>query len=90
MIIFLLVIIAYLLLTFGQLIVAVTTLERIDREWAAATATPKKSSSLEDVCVWADGTWCYREELPSMTHMSDDYYVLRAGTESHLRFIYEV
>lgn len=22
---------------------------------------------------WADGTWCYDEDLDDMTHMSDDY-----------------
>jgi hypothetical protein len=32
--------------------------------------------SLEDIMVWPDGTWCYREDLRDMTHMSDDYTVL--------------
>lgn len=30
----------------------------------------------EDIFVWADGTWCYRYELESMTHMSDDTTLL--------------
>ncbi|AGC35602.1 hypothetical protein HOS22_gp36 [Rhizobium phage RHEph08] len=30
---------------------------------------------MEQVCVWPDGTWCYKDELPEMTHMSDDYYI---------------
>lgn len=36
--------------------------------------------SLEDAILWADGTWCYREELEQMTHMSDDYQVFFVGT----------
>lgn len=31
----------------------------------------------EDICVWADGTWCYGEELEEMTHMSDDFRVIK-------------
>lgn len=26
-----------------------------------------------NVIIWADGTWCYDDELSEMTHMSDDY-----------------
>lgn len=25
------------------------------------------------ICFWPDGTWCHRNELAAMTHMSDDY-----------------
>ncbi|QGH45257.1 SIR2 family NAD-dependent deacetylase [Bacteriophage Eos] len=32
--------------------------------------------SQEDIMLWADGTWCFRDELEEMTHMSDDYKVL--------------
>ena len=32
--------------------------------------------SREDIMVWPDGTWCYREDLEDMAHMSDDYIVL--------------
>lgn len=30
-------------------------------------------TSLDDVMIWPDGTWCYRVELSEMTHMSDDF-----------------
>ncbi len=29
----------------------------------------------EQICIWADGTWCWKDELGEMTHMSDDYAV---------------
>ena len=25
------------------------------------------------IAEWADGTWCNKEEIHEMTHMSDDY-----------------
>lgn len=25
------------------------------------------------ICYWPDGTWCYRQELEQMSHMSDDF-----------------
>lgn len=37
----------------------------------------------EDICLWPDGTWCYRHELWEMTHMSDDYEVVLFGTPMH-------
>lgn len=33
-------------------------------------------ASPNDIFVWSDGTWCYREDYWEMTHMSDDFYVL--------------
>lgn len=30
---------------------------------------------LYEVCIWPDGTWCYKVELYQYTHMSDDYVV---------------
>ena len=33
----------------------------------------------DDICLWADGTWCYPDELEDMTHKSDDYEVI--GTD---------
>lgn len=35
-----------------------------------------KAMGSEDLCVWADGTWCYVEELETMTHMSDDFRIV--------------
>lgn len=29
-----------------------------------------------DVVRWPDGTWCYRDDLPEYTWMSDDYEVI--------------
>jgi hypothetical protein len=34
----------------------------------------------EDVILWPDGDWCYRDELEEYTHKSDDYAVLKADT----------
>lgn len=29
------------------------------------------------IYVWGDGTWCEMEDLMSMTHMLDDYLVIK-------------
>lgn len=39
--------------------------------------TPKE----DDILEWPDGTWCYRSELEEMSHMSDDYTTIPAGSE---------
>ena len=36
--------------------------------------------SPDDIMVWPDDVWCYRDELDSFTHKSDDYRVLEDGT----------
>lgn len=41
------------------------------------------STSLDDILLWADGTWCYRYELPEMSHMSDDIEVIPYGTHQY-------
>jgi hypothetical protein len=33
-----------------------------------------------DIILWSDNTWCYRSELHTMTHMSDDYLVIPVGS----------
>lgn len=33
------------------------------------------STDRKEICEWADGTWCFKNELWQMTHMSDDYVV---------------
>ena len=38
---------------------------------------------MDDVILWPDGAWCYRYELPEMSHKSDDYEVLHVGTERY-------
>jgi hypothetical protein len=47
----------------------------------------KGVGSLEDIMVWPNEVWCYREELESITHMSDDYEVLVAGSPEWQKFV---
>jgi len=42
---------------------------------------PVNFNDIDDVMLWADGTWCYRSELEHMTYMSDDYEVIRFGSQ---------
>jgi hypothetical protein len=28
------------------------------------------------ICLWPDGMWCYRDELPDYSWASDDYEVI--------------
>lgn len=42
-----------------------------------------KPISKEDIIVWPDGTWCYREDLEQYSWMSDDYIVLPVDTPEH-------
>jgi len=42
-----------------------------------------------EICVWADGTWCWLDEVNEMTHMSDDYVILSADCDSHADHIAE-
>lgn len=37
-----------------------------------------QDASNEVIHVWADGTWCYPDELSGMNHMSDDYQTVDA------------
>ena len=43
--------------------------------------------SLEDIMLWSCSTWCYREELSQMNHMSDDYQVLWFDTDAYNTFL---
>jgi len=38
----------------------------------------------ENVCEWADGTWCFVTDLWEMSHMSDDYKITYFDEEKHL------
>lgn len=40
----------------------------------------------DDVILWPDETWCYRSELEEMSHMSDDYLVLRVDSPKYREF----
>ncbi|MBT2325539.1 hypothetical protein J7E62_24705 [Variovorax paradoxus] len=35
----------------------------------------------EDVCLWPDGSWCYRCDLEEYSWMSDDYEVIRRDSQ---------
>lgn len=36
---------------------------------------------LEDIMLWPDGTWCYREDLEDyLSFLSDDFEVVPFGT----------
>lgn len=53
-----------------------------DEDWM--TEQPEKEPTCgDDLCVWADGTACYRFELSEMTWLSDDYMVIPFGTEEY-------
>jgi len=32
---------------------------------------------MTEICVWADGTWCFKEDIEQYSWMSDDYAILR-------------
>lgn len=38
-------------------------------------------SSLEDIMLWPDESWCYRCEMGGMGFMGDDYEVIRVGEQ---------
>ncbi len=46
-------------------------------------------TSLEDIFVWADDSWMYREDYYDCIWKSDDYFVLKFGTDEYDRFIEE-
>lgn len=41
----------------------------------------------EDLIVWPNGAWCFRNELEEMTHLSDDYKVLESNTPEWVEFL---
>lgn len=42
--------------------------------------------SMEDVILWPDNFWCYREELHDFNYRSDDYEVIYYGTLAYANF----
>ena len=34
------------------------------------------------ILVWADGTWCYEDQLQEFSHLSDDYSRVRCDEGS--------
>jgi hypothetical protein len=56
------------------------------------TYADNPTSSLDDVFLWADDSWCYRSEY-TMTDFgwkSDDFRVLRVGSDEYDNFLREV
>jgi len=49
------------------------TSDAMDWEMEQASHNHPPHPDLEDTIMWADGTTCYRYELPDMSHKSDDY-----------------
>lgn len=50
------------------------------------------TKSLEDIFLWSDGTWCYREEYLKGDYnwMSDDFTVISVYSPVHEEIINEV
>lgn len=46
--------------------------------------------SPEDIILWPDGDWCLLEDLEDYSWKSDDYEVLKEGTEQHSSFVWAV
>lgn len=55
------------------------------QEFGAQRQAAATDTSSEDILLWADGTSCFRHELSEMTHISDDYEVIKFGTTEHDR-----
>ena len=44
-------------------------------------------TSLEDIFVWADGTWMFREDYCKSIWLSDDYYVIKVDSKEYEGFL---
>lgn len=40
----------------------------------------------EDICIWPDGTWCFRCNLSDFAYMGDDHLTLYVDSEEWLAF----
>lgn len=45
--------------------------------------------SPDDVIMWPDGMWCFRDELPGFSHKSDDYRVISVDDDEWDVFVDE-
>lgn len=43
----------------------------------------------DDVILWPDGTWCFHENRPEYSQMSDDYKTLYEGSAEWIAFFAE-
>ena len=48
---------------------------------------PEPVASSEDLCIWPDGTWCYRGELSEYDCMSDDFEVVHENSLAWFDFL---
>ena len=37
----------------------------------------------DDIVIWPDNTWCYRNELHEMSYMSDDYVTVSVDSPEY-------
>lgn len=44
----------------------------------------------EDILIWPDGEWCYREELGGYDWKSDDYRTIPVGAAEYSRLVESV
>jgi hypothetical protein len=50
-------------------------------------ATSTVTTSMDDIILWADTTWCYRSEFTGYGWRSDDYTVISAGCVAWSEFL---
>ena len=50
----------------------------------------KVDISMDDVFLWPDATWCYREDRLECLHLSDDFVIIKAGTEPYEKFFDDI
>lgn len=50
-----------------------------DGPWAAGWAQRCGQPDVREICYWADGCWCERNEVHEYTHKSDDYACIQVS-----------
>ena len=50
-------------------------------------AQDNRTTDLEDIFTWSNGTWCYRYEVDFFPPLSDDFTVLYVGTNEREEFL---
>ena len=44
---------------------------------------------IEDIFLWADGTWCHRYSYEEYSWMSDDFRIISFDSEEYNKFMQE-
>lgn len=44
----------------------------------------------EDIWLWPDKEWCYRDEVAEMQHKSDDYQILKFDSPEYNKLLDEI